>query len=241
MDISKRRIVRDTEQVVQKNRSALEEQGIHYIPSDTCLNKGIALLIGRPDTPYFGGFYFFDIEFPTDYPFTPIKVKTLTQDGRTRFNPNLYIQGKVCLSILNTWPNGPQWSGVQTLESVLLAIMSDVLCANPLENEPAFARCGLSPDAQIYNRLVWYANVQTAIYVNLIVEKEFSKDFRSIMMTSFFNNKSAILERATESKKDDGKMELCRIFSMSHIYNFKDLIEKLNQVKNLNIDEFNSN
>ena len=234
MDISKRRILRDTEQVVQTNRVMLEAQGIHYIPSDSCLHTGTALLIGRPDTPYFGGFYFFDITFPTDYPFSPIKVQTLTQDGHTRFNPNLYIQGKVCLSILNTWHDGPQWSGVQTLESVLLAILSDVLCANPLENEPAYARCGATAEAQMYNRLIWYANLQTAIYGHLLGEQPYSTPFRSIMMASFLTHAPAILQRATESAVDDGKKECCRAFSMSHTYDFKGLVEKLNQVKNLN-------
>ena len=40
------------------------------------------------------------------YPFEPPKVLILTVDGRTRINPNLYANGKVCLSILGTW-SGP--------------------------------------------------------------------------------------------------------------------------------------
>ena len=31
------------------------------------------------------------------------KLTYLTNDGNTRFHPNLYRNGKVCLSVLNTW------------------------------------------------------------------------------------------------------------------------------------------
>ena len=51
-------------------------------------------------------------------------MKLLTTGGGTvRFNPNLYANGKVCLSILGTW-SGPGWSPVQSLASVLISIQS---------------------------------------------------------------------------------------------------------------------
>ena len=46
--------------------------------------------------------------YPTEYPFKPPKVTYKTNDGFTRFNPNLYKNGKVCISLLNTW-QGEQW------------------------------------------------------------------------------------------------------------------------------------
>ena len=64
----------------------------------------------RPsDSPYMGGIYEFDIEFPPTYPSVPplVTFKT-TAGGRVRFNPNLYESGKVCLSLLGTWP-GDKW------------------------------------------------------------------------------------------------------------------------------------
>ena len=66
-------------------------------------------MIGPENTPYQYGFYLFDIKVPSEYPFKPPIVKFYTQNNKTRFNPNLYINGKVCLSILNTW-SGPQWT-----------------------------------------------------------------------------------------------------------------------------------
>ena len=34
--------------------------------------------------------YFFEFKFPTNYPFSPPNVIYNTNDGRTRFNPNLF-------------------------------------------------------------------------------------------------------------------------------------------------------
>lgn len=51
-----------------------------------------------------GGFFYFTISCPSNYPNEPPKVKFHTTGGGTvRFNPNLYANGKVCLSILGTW------------------------------------------------------------------------------------------------------------------------------------------
>lgn len=50
-----------------------------------------------------------------------------------RFNPNLYAEGKVCLSLLGTW-SGPGWvPGVSSLAQVLLSIQSAILVEAPLE------------------------------------------------------------------------------------------------------------
>jgi len=43
----------------------------------------------------------FVIRCPPDYPIRPPRVKLLTTGNKeVRFNPNLYKNGKVCLSIL---------------------------------------------------------------------------------------------------------------------------------------------
>lgn len=85
------------------------------------------LIIGPPETPYEFGFFEFDIRFPKTYPIESPSVRCMsTNAGRTRFNPNIYGQGKVCLSILGTWrgEEGEQWSSAQGLESVMLSIQS---------------------------------------------------------------------------------------------------------------------
>jgi len=54
----------------------------------------------------------------------------MTIDGNVRFNPNLYEEGKVCLSILGTW-QGPSWSESLNLSSLLLTIQS-ILTSKPI-------------------------------------------------------------------------------------------------------------
>jgi ubiquitin-protein ligase len=62
------------------------------------------LISGSDGTPYANGLFEFDVFFPTNYPLSPPKLSFLTTGGGTvRFNPNLYQDGKICLSILGTW------------------------------------------------------------------------------------------------------------------------------------------
>ena len=63
------------------------------------------MIIGPNDTPYEGGFYFLDIVFFQDL--DPPKADIYDSNQEVRFNPNLYKNGKVCVSLLNTW-SGPR-------------------------------------------------------------------------------------------------------------------------------------
>lgn len=96
------------------------------------------LITGPEDTPYSNGCYVFDV-WLDNYPAQPPKVKYLTTGGgKYRFNPNLYNDGKVCLSLLGTW-SGPGWSsGESTLLQVLVSIQSLILVSEPYFNEPGF-------------------------------------------------------------------------------------------------------
>jgi baculoviral IAP repeat-containing protein 6 len=72
-----------------------------------------ALITGPADTPYACGAFAFDLYFPPDYPRAPPKAAIRTTGGgAVRFNPNLYNEGKVCLSLLGTWQGerGEGWS-----------------------------------------------------------------------------------------------------------------------------------
>jgi ubiquitin-conjugating enzyme E2 Z len=104
------------------------------------VRKVFALIIGPPDTPYEFGFFEFFCKFGKEYPTkAPDVTARTTNGGRTRFNPNIYAQGKVCLSILGTWrgERGEEWSSAQGLESILISIQS-LMSGNPYENEPGF-------------------------------------------------------------------------------------------------------
>ena len=84
----------------------------------------------------------FSVNFPSEYPIHPPKVEIETSDGVTRFHPNLYVTGKVCLSILGTF-SGPKWSSIMNLESIFMSIYS-LLNDNPITNEPGWEKYTLA-------------------------------------------------------------------------------------------------
>jgi ubiquitin-conjugating enzyme E2 Z len=107
---------------------------------DEDIRKVRALIVGPPETPYEFGFFEFNVKIGKEYPTKAPSVTAITTNlGHTRFNPNIYAGGKVCLSILGTWrgERGEEWSSAQGLESVLLSIQS-LMSGNPYENEPGF-------------------------------------------------------------------------------------------------------
>jgi len=232
MSTANKRVMRDVTHVCGPSKETLAAAGIYYHCDESNIYHGTAMLVGQKDTPYYGGYYFFDIQFPADYPCSPIKVKTLTQDGKTRFNPNMYLEGKVCLSILNTWNDGPQWSSVQTLESVLLVIMADVLNSIPLTNEPAYYNTGLNDMAKIYNRMLFHANVKTAILVMLNTPSAFVIPFLDIMRPVFLTNYAGVLRLTEEHEVAwDGRTEMLSVYGMTVKYNFAQLAGDLRATK----------
>ena len=109
-------------------------EGAHYYPCEDNIMKGEALVFGPKNTPYENGNYIFTFEFSKEYPYKPPVVLFHSNDGITRFNPNFYKNGKVCLSLLNTW-KGEAWSACQSIRSVLITLQM-TMNENPLLNEP---------------------------------------------------------------------------------------------------------
>ncbi len=154
---SKKRLLKDIKDIY---KSPLHDQGIYYTHDDKNMKKGYAVIFGPSDTLYQYGSYFFELTYPNNYPFEPPKLKYMTNDGKTRFNPNLYRNGKVCISILNTW-KGEQWTSCQSIRSVLLTLIT-LLHNKPLLNEPGFTEGNKS--FKPYNDIIKYKNYEIAIY-----------------------------------------------------------------------------
>jgi baculoviral IAP repeat-containing protein 6 len=110
------------------------------------------VIVGPEDTPYSGGVFVFDIFFPAEFPASPPLVNLMTTGGGSvRFNPNLYNCGKVCLSVLGTWPGAPGegWNRkVSTLHQVLVSIQSLIMVPDPYFNEPGYQRSMHTPEGQ---------------------------------------------------------------------------------------------
>ena len=92
-----KRVVKDIKEI---NKNPIEN--VYYEPDEDNVMRGYVMICGVKDTPYCYGNYFFTFNFTDKYPFEPPKVK-LKQVMEQLDEPNLYRNGKVCLSILNTW------------------------------------------------------------------------------------------------------------------------------------------
>ena len=159
------RLIKDIKEMMKYSDT---NNNIYYKHSEDDLLTGYALIIGDEDSPYRYGNYMFRFTFPEDYPFSPPKVKYLTNDGVIRYHPNLYKNGTCCLSILNTW-KGDQWTSCQTILSVLLSI-SSLFQNNSLLLEPGVRM--YHPDVEKYNRIIEYKNIDFAVHEIVTLAKE---------------------------------------------------------------------
>ena len=163
--------------------------GIYYFPDEASITKGKAFIQGPDDTPFEGCFFIFQFTFPDDYPFSPPKVNVLTTDGITRFHPNLYVEGKVCLSILGTY-SGPSWQSTMSLSMVLLSLKA-LLDSNPLSHEPGYSSYTLAnPLASSYASYVQHQIIALTLselrgsgYFKLI-QHELPDTFKETTLTS---------------------------------------------------------
>lgn len=95
--------------------------------------------------------------FPSDYPFGPPNFRFMP----AIFHPNVYKDGRLCISILHRSgdatsgePDGETWSPAQTVETVLISIVS--LLSDPNISSPANldAAIAWSKDREEFNARV---------------------------------------------------------------------------------------
>jgi ubiquitin-conjugating enzyme E2 Z len=216
------RLLRDVKTLM---KTPLTDNGIFYVHDDVEVLKGYAMIVGPKDTPYFGGYYLFSLNYPTDYPHSPPKVTYHTNGDGIRFNPNLYKCGKVCISLLNTW-RGEQWTSCQTISSVLLTLCT-LLCKDPLLNEPGINSA--HKDFHAYTRIIEYKNIEIA-YLHMINKDErvFSSKFDvfyGYMKEYFYKNADAIAENLEKYKKENPQPEklTTSLYSMTTILDYNKL------------------
>jgi ubiquitin-protein ligase len=222
-----KRLLKDVKQII---KHPLTDNGIYYSHDENDITKGYSMIIGPSDTPYFGGYYLFNFDYPHDYPFSPPKVTYMTNDGLTRFNPNLYKCGKVCVSILNTWA-GDKWSSCQTINSVLLTLCS-LLNDSPLENEPGQGKQSI--DFIPYQKSIEFKNIDFAI-CDMILKKSIPEPFENFypfMKQNFINNYDKILDYI-KTKSNEKSIQNVGIYRMTTRIDYQTLESKLVQTKQI--------
>ena len=195
---NQRRLLKD---VVELIKSPLSDNGIYYQHNEENMLQGHALIIGPGETLYNYGYYLFEFNFSKKYPFEPPKVIYLTNEHDIRFHPNLYRNGKVCLSLLNTW-RGEQWTSCQTIRTILLNLVT-LFHNKPLLNEP-----GIKEDYKYfkdYNRMIKFSNYNTAV-LSVLKEKIYkpiSQKFSDVIKENYLKNKDRILEHLIQLKESE--------------------------------------
>jgi ubiquitin-protein ligase len=215
--------------------SSLENDGIYYKHSDTNILKAYVMIVGQEDTLYFGGYYFFEVTFPPDYPHAPPLVEYLTNDGVTRFHPHFYKSKRVCLSMLNTW-RGEQWTSCLTIKSVLLTLLS-IMDSQPMLHEPGVTE--KHQDYQKYHTMILYKNVEFSCirlmceFMNTTIipfEMQYKEYFYTFMVERFKKNANGlkkVIMNSMKVKNYNKSYSISGLYNMSFYVNFDELLEKL--------------
>lgn len=129
-----------------------------------------AVIIGACGTPYQDGLFFFDFHLPLDYPQVP--PSAYYHSGGLRVNPNLYVDGKVCLSLLNTWTGkgNEVWDpSSSSILQVLVSLQGLVLNSKPYFNEAGYEKYVGTVEGEKnslpYNENTYLLNLKTMLYL----------------------------------------------------------------------------
>lgn len=221
-----KRVMKDIQNVQSE---LMQQQGIWYWMDEADMTKGLAMIKGPSDTPYEGCLLVFSVKFPSDYPFSPPKVLFLTSDGKTRFHPNLYVEGKVCLSILGTF-SGPSWSGTQSLSSVLMSILA-LLDNNPLAHEPSYSS-GTLLDAR-HRDYADYVEHQMVLLMTESIRKfekgafPLWKEFEEVVEAQLPSFKQRFAKKILEKEKHPERLWATVVYGMSGRSFWKRLAKEL--------------
>lgn len=170
-------------------------------------------ITGPEDTPYANGAFIFDM-YLDDYPRKPPKVKYLTTGGgKYRFNPNLYKDGKVCLSLLGTW-SGPGWvPGESTILQILISIQSLILVNDPYFNEPGYDGSRGTPSgtnqSNMYNSNIRKYTTEVCILPFLSQPCPYP-EFEEAMKRHFRNKRSVLKKQLSQWYRENS--------SFKHLY-----------------------
>ncbi|KAJ9476530.1 Ubiquitin-conjugating enzyme E2-16 kDa [Pseudozyma hubeiensis] len=89
--------------------------GIAVEPKEDNIYKWVAKLQGPAKSPYAGGTFLVDMDFPIEYPFKSPKVKFNTRI----YHPNIDEGGNLCVGILKSEAWKPSTKAVTILLSIL--------------------------------------------------------------------------------------------------------------------------
>ena len=112
-----------------KEWELIQKEPVTYVTAGPKDEKDLTLwigtLVGPSETPYEGGVFQLEIQFPSNYPYRPPKIIFKTPI----YHPNITPSGSICLDILKT-----NWSPALNISKVLLSLCS--LLSDPNPDDP---------------------------------------------------------------------------------------------------------
>lgn len=99
------------------------------------------MIEGPKKTPYEDGVFLFDIQLGSEYPEEPPSCHYVSY-CHDRLNPNLYEEGRVCVSLLGTWTGKgtEKWGANSSLLQLIVSIQGLILVAEPYFNEAGYEK-----------------------------------------------------------------------------------------------------
>lgn len=128
--------------VMKEHRILMESlpEGIIVRTWDARLDLLRVLIVGPMNTPYELAPFVIDLRLGRRFPYEPPSAYFHSWTGGVgRINPNLYEDGKICLSLLGTWhseQDNETWSPKSTLLQLFVSIMGLVLVKDPYYSLP---------------------------------------------------------------------------------------------------------
>uniref|UniRef100_A0A6C0KZX0 Ubiquitin-conjugating enzyme E2 Z n=1 Tax=viral metagenome TaxID=1070528 RepID=A0A6C0KZX0_9ZZZZ len=219
----KRILTKDIKEITNKELSSL---GIYIHFDEEDMFQAKAMVVGPKDSLYEGGFLFFSITFPKNYPFSPPDVSYISRNN-IRIHPNLYVGGhsktgfgKVCLSILGTW-SGPRWTSIMDITTVLLCIQS-LLDKNPLHHEPGHEKNN-TPTNTYYNQVIQYESLNTLFIKNFTdIPQGYTLFYNDMRFEIQKNKDSTLLLLEQLSKQKPCRVEV-PLYRISHYIDYEQL------------------
>jgi ubiquitin-conjugating enzyme E2 Z len=214
--------------IYESQKHFLNKSGIYLDYNSDDMTTKKLLIIGPDNTPYQGGFYFFNITIPINYPFSPPKFTFLNKCDGIRYHPNFYVDGYVCLSILNTWGQN-EWSPCQTITAIASTIQS-VMNDNPIINEPGYeTETGVF--AQDYYKIIEYYNIFGAVLKEIrFLQLDFA-NFKPIIINHFLSNYDKYLKIIKKNKQINNEVVTCQIYSLSVKLEYDNLEINMDRLK----------
>ena len=207
------------------------------------------LVIGPNDTPYEYAPFVIDFHLGSSYPQqAPEAFFHSWTNGNGPVNPNLYEDGKICLSLLGTWhtdERNESWSPAKsTLLQVLVSIMGLVLVKEPYYNEAGYDVHRSAPETKLSSALYTeraYFRARAFIHHALTHEVAPFKEELQYLYRSQEDGAPKLLDKAIEAAKDivdrsadgseEGERDGLRKISLGALVMLKRQVEKLEALK----------